>query len=165
MQFTTLIPVYKPKYMMDLLTCLRHQKIKPTKVIFSDGSPDQAFVAMLTTERVRSLVADLNISVVAGPLMGGYNNVRHLLNLYNSDINQRTELFHFLLDDDVVYPSFYERYLVAHQCAKLSCVISGTWSASDFDHPFRGNLPLPKLGRMPAVRMRTERHPPGGRRN
>jgi len=145
MQFTTLVPAYKPKYLMDLLTCLRHQTVKPAKVIFSDDSPDQAFVAMLTTESVSSLVADLNISVVAGPRTGGYNNFRHLLNLYNSDINQRTELFHLLLDDDVIYPSFYERHLEAHQCAKLPCVISRRWSASESGHPLRDDLPVPSI--------------------
>lgn len=142
MQITTLIPAYKPKYFIELLTALRHQTVKPARVIVSDDSPDQAFVAMLNAEPLKSLVADLHIEVVAGPRTGGYNNFRHLLRLYRDQPGGPTELFHLLLDDDIPYPSFYARHLQAHGQASLGCVVSRRWTALESGQPIR-DLPVP----------------------
>jgi hypothetical protein len=145
MHITTLIPAYKPKYLIELLTCLRHQTVKPRRVIFSDDSPDRAFISMLTTDPLKSLVADLNIEVVQGPRMGGYNNFRHLLNIYRAQIERKTELFHFLLDDDVIFPHFYEQHLKAHQSADLKCVISKRWTSLESGQPIRDDSPVPDV--------------------
>ena len=145
MRFTTLVPAYKPKYLIELLTALRHQTVKPAKIIFSDDSPNQAFVALLTAEPLKSLVADLNIEVVPGPQSGGYNNFRHLLKIYSSQTAGPTELFHLLLDDDIIFPTFYERHLEAHQSANLQCVISRRWTAMESGQPIRDDLPVPSV--------------------
>ena len=145
MQFTTLIPAYKPKYLIELLTSLRHQTVKPARIIFSDDSPDQAFMAALTNEPLKSLVADLNVEVVPGPKIGGYNNFRHLLKLYSAHPAGTTELFHLLLDDDIIFPSFYERHLEAHRSAELQCVISRRWTALESGQPSRDDLPVPAI--------------------
>jgi hypothetical protein len=145
MQFTTLIPAYKPKYLVELLTALRHQTVKPTKIIFSDDSPNQAFIANLSAEPLKSLVADLHVEVVPGPKSGGYNNFRHLLGLYRGGGVACTELFHLLLDDDIIFPTFYERHLEAHKSAKLQCVISRRWTAMESGQPIRDDLPVPSI--------------------
>jgi hypothetical protein len=152
MQITTLVPAYKPKYLVELLTALRHQTVKPAKVIFSDDSPDQAFVAMLNSEPLKSAVADLHIEVVAGPRSGAYNNFRHLLRLYQDQSGGPTELFHLLLDDDVLYPSFYERHLHAHAQVALGCVVSRRWTALESGQPMR-DLPVPPAIAQHAQRM------------
>ena len=138
MQITTLVPAYKPKYLIELLTALRHQTVKPARVIFSDDSPNQAFVAMLGSEPLRQVVADLHVQVVPGPRTVAYDNFRYLLKLFGG----RTELFHILLDDDIPYPSFYERHLQAHSQQDLSCVVSRRWTALESGQPLR-ELPLP----------------------
>jgi hypothetical protein len=142
MQFTTLVPAYKPKYLVELLTALRHQTVKPAKVVFSDDSPNQSFVAMLSAEPIRSAVADLHIEVVPGPRNGGYNNFRHLLKRYRQQATCRTGLFHLQLDDDIPYPSFYERHLQAHRSANVQCVVSRRWTALESGQPLR-DLPVP----------------------
>ena len=138
MQFTTLVPAYKPKYLLELLTALRQQTVKPARVIFSDDSPDQAFVAALGGEPLRSAIADLNVSVVPGPRNGAYNNFRQLLQLYGG----QTALFHLLLDDDIPYPGFYERHLQAHATGQVKCVVSRRWTALESGQPLR-DLPVP----------------------
>ena len=143
MQFTTLIPAYKPKYLIELLTSLRHQTIKPAKIIFSDDSPDQAFMATLNADPLRGLVADLNVEVMPGPCAGGYNNFRYLLQRYREDPAGQTELFHLLLDDDLIYPRFYEQHLLAHQNAVLPCVVSRRWAVLESGQPIRDDLPVP----------------------
>lgn len=139
MQFTTLIPAYKPKYLVELLASLRHQTVKPARIIVSDDSPDQAFIAALAAgSPLRQAVPDLNLEVVPGPRTGAYDNFRALLRRFDG----QTELFHFLLDDDVAYPAFYERHLAAHQQGRPQCVISRRWTALESGQPVR-DLPVP----------------------
>jgi hypothetical protein len=152
MQITTLVPAYKPKYLIELLTALRHQTVKPARVIFSDDSPDQAFVAMLNSAPIKNAVADLKIEVVAGPRSGAYNNFRQLLRLYQDQPGGPTELFHLLLDDDIPYPSFYERHLHAHGQVALGCVVSRRWTALESGQPMR-DLPVPPAIAQHAQRM------------
>ena len=139
MRFTTLIPAYKPKYLIELLTALRHQTVKPARVIISDDSPDQAFVAILADDAIKGAIADLNVTVLPGPRSGAYNNHRRLLQLFEE---QPTELFHLLLDDDIPYPSFYERHLLAHSSGATQCAVSRRWTALESGHPVR-DLPVP----------------------
>ena len=138
MQFTTLVPAYKPKYLIELLASLRHQTVKPARIIISDDSPDQAFVAALGDTPLRAAVADLALEVVPGPRTGAYDNFRALLQRYGG----RTELFHLLLDDDIPYPSFYERHLAAHTQGRPQCAVSRRWTALESGQPTR-DLPVP----------------------
>jgi len=139
MQFTTLVPAYKPKYLVELLASLRHQSVKPARIIISDDSPDQAFVAALAAGTpLRQAVPDLNLDVVPGPRTGAYDNFRALLQRYGG----RTELFHLLLDDDIPYPSFYERHLAAHTQGRPQCAVSRRWTALESGQPTR-DLPVP----------------------
>jgi len=140
MKIATLVPAYKPKYLIELLTSLRHQTVKPDRVIFSDDSPDQAFVATLNSEPLKSMIADLNVSVVPGPRSGAYNNFLHLMKVWNGE----TELFHLLLDDDIIYPPFYERHLHAHASGRISCSVSRRWTATETGVPLR-DLPVPAI--------------------
>ena len=143
MRVTTLIPAYKPKYLVELLTCLRHQTVKPARIIFSDDNPQGAFTHALGSEPLKSLVADLNVEVIQGPRNGGYNNFCHLFR-YFSALPDRTELFHVLLDDDLIYPTFYAEHVRAHQMATVACVISRRWGAIESGQPTRDNLPVPQ---------------------
>lgn len=139
MQFTTLVPAYKPKYLVELLAALRHQSVKPARIIISDDSPDQAFVAALAAGTpLRNAVPDLNIEVVPGPRTGAYDNFRALLQRFGG----QTELFHLLLDDDIPYPAFYERHLAAHLQGRPQCVVSRRWTALESGQPTR-DLPVP----------------------
>lgn len=153
MQITTLIPAYKPQYLIDLLTCLRYQTVKPSRVIFSDDSPDRSFMAMLTTEPLKTVVSDLNIDVVQGPRAGGYNNFRHLLKIYRTQVERKTDLFHLLLDDDIIFPSFYEEHIKVHQTGNLPCVLSRRWAALESGLPIQDDLPVPPIIRDNAYRV------------
>ena len=137
MQITTLVPAYKPKYLVELLSSMRHQTVKPARIIISDDSPSQAFVATLSAEPLKGLVADLNVEVVAGPRLGAYSNILYLMHLYG----KQTSLFHILMDDDIPYPKFYERHLQAHRTASLCAVVSRRWTALESGQPIRDLSP------------------------
>jgi hypothetical protein len=139
MQFTTLVPAYKPKYLVELLASLRHQTVRPAHIIISDDSPDQAFVAALAAGTpLRQALPDLSLEVVPGPRTGAYDNFRALLKRYGG----RTALFHLLLDDDIPYPAFYERHLAAHTQGRPQCAVSRRWTALESGQPTR-DLPVP----------------------
>lgn len=140
MRIATLIPAYKPQYLVELLLGLRHQTVKPSLVIVSDDSPDQAFVAALNNEPLKSVIADLQITAIPGPRTGAYNNFRHLLKVWGG----RTELVHLLLDDDVIYPEFYARHLVAHQAGHYNVSVSRRWTALESGQP-SGTLHPPAI--------------------
>jgi len=139
MHITTLIPAYKPNYLTELLQCLRLQTRPARQIIFSDDSPNGEFRAALFSDAMAPLRAGLDIECVEGPRKGGgYANMLHLLKVWN----QRSELFHLMLDDDVCYPEFYERHLIAHASTRLSCSVSRRWTADEHGQPI-GGQPVP----------------------
>lgn len=140
MKLTTLIPAYKHKYLVELLTALRFQTVKPDRIIFSDDSPGLVFTQMLGSEPLKSAVADLPIEVVEGPHTGGWSNFLHLLKVWNGG----SEFFHFLLDDDQIYPNFYERHFAAHATVDTLCSVSRRWTAQENGQPMR-DLPVPTV--------------------
>lgn len=150
MQITTLIPAYKPKYLVELLIALRNQTVKPARIIISDDSPDQAFRSMILSEPISSAVADLNIDVVQGPCSGPSRNFHSLLQAFREQGG--TELFHMQLDDDIPYPTFYERHLQAHDGRDIRCAVSRRWTASETGQPLR-DLPLPRAIQQSAHRL------------
>ncbi len=139
MNITTLIPAYKTKYIVDLLNSLRLQTVAAQQIIISDDSPHGEFREVLYSEPYRPLLAGLNIEFVEGPRNGPYENLKQLVRMGAG----RSEIVHVLLDDDVIYPEFYERHLVAHASGDFSCAVSRRWSANETGQPTRGQ-PVPQ---------------------
>ncbi|SDQ16471.1 Glycosyl transferase family 2 [Paraburkholderia fungorum] len=139
MKLTTVIPAYKSKYLSDLLVALSNQTVKPDRVIFSDDSPDRSFTTALSSESAKAVRAHLNIEVIQGPRRGATANWRHLMNTWNGS----TPLIHFLMDDDVIYPEFYERHLAVHSGDGVNCTVSRRWTAVESGQPI-GQLPRPE---------------------
>jgi len=139
MKITTLIPAFKPKYLDQLLLALRHQTVRPERIIFSDDSPDRAFGRALRDGGLSQLMAGLNIEIIDGPRAGCPANVRRLLLEWRAD----TDLVHFLFDDDIIYPDFYARHLAAHANGAHQCSISRRWTALESGQPV-SQLRLPK---------------------
>lgn len=138
MRISTLIPAYKIKYVESLLLGLQSQTVKPYRIIFSDDSPSGIFSERLLSDELVSLRAGLAIEVIQGPRNGGFENFKHLVNAWGHE----SELFHILLDDDVIFPEFYERHLVAHLSGDFSCSISRRWESNETGQPLRGQ-PVP----------------------
>ncbi|WP_227243190.1 glycosyltransferase family A protein [Paraburkholderia caribensis] len=139
MTITVLIPAFKPQYLGDLIRALNYQTLRPSRVIISDDNPERAFQAAFQNEEIRSATAGLNIEVIDGPRAGASANIRHLLRTWNGS----TELAHILMDDDVVYPTFYERHAAVHSLGVFDCSISRRWTALESGQPV-GELPRPE---------------------
>jgi hypothetical protein len=127
MHITTLIPAYKTRYIHDLLRSLRCQTRQTRTIIVSDDSPNGEFREAFHAPEFASLRTGLNIEFHDGPRNGAYENVKHLVRLWGG----RSELLHIMLDDDVMYPEFYERHLLAHGSGEFSCSVSRRWIADE----------------------------------
>lgn len=138
MDVTTLIPAYKPKYLIDLLMALRQQTVRPRRILISDDSPDGAFKVALNGGALAQWVAGMNVEVIDGPRTGATANFRHLVKVWDG----ATPLVHLLCDDDIIYPDFYERHIAVHRTGSIDCSVSRRWTALDSGLPV-GVLPVP----------------------
>lgn len=138
MEVTTLIPAFKPKFLPQLLQALSCQTCTPARVIISDDSPNQVFISALKSIEDSPLARKLHLEVVRGPQQGGLANFRHLVRLFAG----RTELFHILCDDDLIYPDFY-RWHVTAQRSGYPCTVSRRWTADEQGQPLAA-LPAPE---------------------
>lgn len=148
MKIITLVPAYKTQYIVDLLNGLRLQTRPSDKIVFSDDSPGGEFRQVLMSEPYAPLRHGLDIEIHDGPRNGAYENFKNLVRLAEG----RAELLHLLLDDDVIYPEFYERHLLAHASGDFSCSVSRRWTASETGQPIQGQ-PVPDAIRNHANRM------------
>jgi hypothetical protein len=139
MHITTLIPAYKTKYLQELLAGLMTQTRKPDRIVISDDSPSGEFTQQLLSPRYANWVATLPLELHVGRRAGAYENFKNLVRLWAG----RSELFHILLDDDVIFPDFYAQHLQTHQMAELSCSISARWNANERGQPIEG-MPVPE---------------------
>jgi len=132
MKLTTLIPAYKPRYLVELFTGLIHQSRRPDRIIVSDDSPRGTYSAMLRSDTIGPLLSELPLEIVQGPRRGSsYANVRHLLKAWGGS----GDLVHLLFDDDLLYPDFYERHLIAHNSGNFTCSVSRRWTALESGQP------------------------------
>jgi hypothetical protein len=129
-EVTTLIPAFKPQFLPQLVKALKHQTLRPARVIISDDNPEQPFVSALRGFDDTPLGRELKITVVPGPRQGFIKNIRHLLDVWA----EKTELFHILCDDDLIYPEFYSWH-VAAQNAGFRCTVSRRWAADELGQP------------------------------
>lgn len=148
LKITTIIPAYKPKYIFELLTSLNQQTLPSNRILISDDSPNGEFRCELYSERMKPLLVNLNIDFVEGPRKGSFENIIQLLQLWGGS----SDLVHLMMDDDVIYPEFYERHLIAHTSANLSCSISRRWTANELGVPMT-DLRIPDIVRYNPNRM------------
>lgn len=129
---TTLIPAYKPAFIDELLISLASQTFKQFKVIISDDSPDQIVTSIVKSKQLAPITQHLNIEVIEGPRQGGYSNTFNLVRNYAN----QSEYFHILLDDDVIYPTFYETHIRQHQKSNALVSVSARWNANKHGQPY-----------------------------
>jgi len=138
-RIATLIPAYKPDFLAELFAGLRSQTFTDFRVILSDDSPDATITAMLRAGRFDPLIEGLDVLVVRGPC-SPLKNHQHLLDVWAHS----TPLVHLLMDDDVIYPSFYNEHAALHARHAPAASVSLRWLTDRGGAPF-ASLPLPEL--------------------
>lgn len=120
---TTLIPAYKTEFLEDLFLGLKTQTFKDFKIIVSDDSPDNVVTQKLHSAAFKPYVDGLNVQVTEGPKQGATANISHLTSLWAYN----TPYVHLLLDDDIIYPLFYQLHIMAHQKQNVGASVSFRW--------------------------------------
>ena len=130
---TTLIPAYKTTYFSELLLGLATQTFSNFKVIVSDDSPNNEITRLIKSPQLAGLVKHLNIEIIEGPKKGGYTNALNLVRQYSHN----SEFFHILLDDDLIYPTFYETHIRKHHSKDALISVSARWTANPLGQPYK----------------------------
>ncbi len=128
----TLIPAYKPDYLEALLLSLSTQTYRQFKVIISDDNPSDEVTKTVKQLQLKGLLKGLSVELVAGPKKGGFANIYHLVRTYA----QQAKFFHILMDDDLIYPTFYETHMRAHASTQAQFSMSARWTASESGQPY-----------------------------
>jgi hypothetical protein len=137
-KITTLVPAFKVEYLPDLLEGLSRQTVLPREVIVSDDTPTGDFIKILDRPEHKSVKERLNLTVVPGPKLGVQRNLAYLFQMAGT----RSDLLHMHLDDDIIYPTFYEIHQASHQQMDTLCTISRRWYAVESGRPM-GSASLP----------------------
>jgi hypothetical protein len=133
MEITTLIPGYKVKNIANLIIGIANQTHKPKKIIISDDSNNFQFTSEFLNSQQYPLLKDISIEFFKGPQNGAYENFKQLIKIWNHE----SELVHLMLDDDFIYPLFYEKHFLTHSSGNFSCSVSPRWSANHDGIPIR----------------------------
>ena len=129
-RITTLIPAYKPSFIIETLLALTAQTYTFFEVIVSDDSTDQIITQLLASPECAQIRQKLNFKVVQGPRKGGMSNILHLLSQCDNK-----GLIHVLMDDDLIYPKFYEKHVMAHLQKNISVSVSYRWFCNQYGQP------------------------------
>lgn len=128
---TTLIPAYKTEFLKDLFQGLKNQTFKQFKVILSDDSPNNQVTAMLKSVQMQPYVSGLDLEIIEGPKKGATANINHLTKYWA----YKSPYVHLLLDDDIIYPLFYQLHMLAHQKENVGASASFRWIGSETGAP------------------------------
>lgn len=128
---TTLIPAHKTEFLKDLFQGLKNQTFKQFKVILSDDSPNNQVTAVLKSAPMQPYVSGLELEIIEGPKKGATANIDHLTKHWA----YASPYVHLLLDDDIIYPLFYQLHLLAHQKENVGASASFRWIGNQFGVP------------------------------
>lgn len=127
----TLVPAYKHAFIPQLLVSLVTQTYPTGRIIISDDSPNGEVSKAIADPALKQIVDKLNITIIQGPRQGALSNLVHLLEYWK----QSSQLVHILLDDDILYPTFYSQHIQAHTHENIGASVSYRWFTNESGQP------------------------------
>lgn len=137
MLFTTLIPVYKTQFIEDTVQCLKAQTLQNFQVIFSDDSPTQDLAEIIDELQAHEGIS-FSYRILQGRRIGPVTNCHDLLRAWA----QSSPYIHFLLDDDLIFPDFYQAHEQAYKTSDAQACISSRIVVNEKKTPVNAS-PLP----------------------
>ena len=131
MLFTTLIPVYKSQFLPDIVACLNAQNLQSFTVIFSDDSPTKDLAEVMHDLQTHEKIS-FPYKIVQGRNIGPVTNCYDLLDY----CDHSTPYIHFLFDDDLIFPDFYQSHADAYQQTQAQACISSRIIVSEDKQPY-----------------------------
>lgn len=136
MSVVTLIPAYKHRYFERTINSVLQQYVKPSRILISDDSPDGLLTRLFSEQlhEVKNRIG-LEMEIIPGPRKGPYLNILHLLR----NVRESEKLVHFLFDDDVIFPGFYEHHIYSHEVFdRAQVTLSKRTYINEMDSQIRG---------------------------
>ena len=127
----TLIPAYKTEFIEQLFHSIKSQQYIPNLVIVSDDSPDNRVTKKINSSQIQKYCDEIEVRIFEGPKKGTYQNMLFLL----SKAPTSADYFHFLFDDDQIYPSFYSTHISCHSSNNVLCTVSKRWISNSSGLP------------------------------
>ena len=126
MKIATLIPAYRLDYLISAINSVLRQTVTPSLIIVSDDSPSGEISKLIESDNWPEKLKTKNIvlQVVAGPRKkSSYLNFMNLCEVWDN----QTDFFHFLCDDDYIFPLFYQKHLLLLTKNDLMASVSRRW--------------------------------------
>jgi hypothetical protein len=123
MKITSLMPAFKIDYIMESIYSVALQSMPVNNLIISDDSKNDEVINYLKTKNLELLFPKLDISIVSGPKDGPWSNIKYLLSLLSDEV----DLFHVMMDDDLIYPDFMRKHSLLHQEVTPMITVSKRW--------------------------------------
>jgi glycosyltransferase involved in cell wall biosynthesis len=128
---TVLIPAYNKEYLGDVFKGISNQSFQDFNIILSDDSENGEITQLLNNGYYEKFFSrNLKIQVIRGPLNGRQNHERLLAQWGGS-----TPFVHFHLDDDIIYPEFYNKHVKAHKSGDYLVTVTPRWIADISGQP------------------------------
>jgi len=111
---------------MSAINSVFRQTVMPSLIIVSDDSPSGEISELIESgdwaEKLKT--KNIMLQVVAGPRKkSAYLNLMNLCEVWDN----QTEFFHFLFDDDYIFPLFYQKHLLLLTRNDLMASVSRRW--------------------------------------
>lgn len=120
-QLCTVIPLYKKEYFLATIRGVMAQTVLPGELRISDDSPGSFLINDSNLQAaLKNSLPGVKLSFSTGPKIGPMRNIRQLLAL----ANLKNKYVHILLDDDLIWPNFYQRHLAYLRESNAKCSVS-----------------------------------------
>lgn len=129
-----LVPAFRSEYLEDLFFGLQNQSLKNFDVFISDDSKDNFITKNFKKSQ---LISKLNVTFFEGPKNARLNHM-----FLDQIISEKYDFIHFHLDDDYIYPTFYEEHMNAHKKGDFCASITQRWFANINNKPIRKPLDI-----------------------
>jgi hypothetical protein len=120
-QLCTVIPLYKKEYFLITIKGVMAQTVLPGELRISDDSPSGFLINDINLQAaIRNSLPGVKLSCSRGPKIGPMSNIRQLLAFANLE----NKYVHILLDDDLIWPNFYQSHLTYLRESNAKCSVS-----------------------------------------
>jgi hypothetical protein len=142
MRIATLIPAFRLNYFVSAFMSAVRQSVKPDLIIVSDDTPNGEIANFIkSNDWIGKLKRQhIQLKVVTGPRKNSsYHNVINLCEVWNN----QSDFFHFLFDDDYIFPFFYESHYRLLKENDLMVTVSRRWEGDTHGNVIGGyDIPI-----------------------
>lgn len=137
-KIATLIPAYNTEFIAEVIIGLKNQTYTNFDVYIADDSKNSEITNIINKLDREGGIGKLKIIIFEGAKQPRLNHV-----LLDQLFSRKYEFIHFHLDDDYVFPTFYEEHISAHCKGSFSLSATPRWLADQSGLPVGKDANIP----------------------